>query len=327
MDMILMEECKKTNNIASKMLPGPVVILTGPTASGKSSAAILLAQKIDGEIVCADSMQIYVDMDIGTAKPSEADTALVKHHLYSFVSVEDTFSVAGYVEAATTIIRDILSRGKVPILCGGTGQYISALIDGIEFIRFDIDYSLRAKLEAEAEQSGIQTLFERLKQIDPGSAASLHENDTKRIIRALEVYELTGLTKTQINKNSREKGPDFTFLSFCLTLDKTRLYQAIDHRVDVMLENGLVNELKQLRSKYPSRSRTASQAIGYKEMDAYLDGSIPYEEAVTIIKQASRNYAKRQLTWFRRIPSLIWIENSDTAETARIIADYYRKML
>ncbi|MHB1452571.1 MAG: tRNA (adenosine(37)-N6)-dimethylallyltransferase MiaA [Saccharofermentanales bacterium] len=319
-----MDELKNSGNSTSaKALPGPVIIITGPTASGKSSAAILLAQKIDGEIVCADSMQIYKDMDIGTAKVTESETGCIKHHLFSMISPEETFSVARYVESATRTIRDILGRGKVPILCGGTGQYISALIDGIEFIRFDIDYALRARLELEAEQSGLQILYEKLRQIDPDTAEILHENDSKRIIRALEVFELTGLTKTQINKKSREKGPDFTFLSFCINPERTKLYQSIDLRVDEMMKNGLIDELMQLRGKYHSMSKTAAQAIGYKEMDAYLDGVISYEDAVSAIKQASRNYAKRQLTWFRKIPSLIWIDHHDKAETVRILSEHY----
>ncbi len=307
-------------------LPGPVAIVTGPTASGKSAAALLLARRIGGEIVCADSMQIYRDMDIGTAKPSAADRQLVRHHMYDFLSPEETFSVAQYVQTAAPVLREILSRGNLPILCGGTGQYISALMSGMEFIPVDTDPALRARLEEESRTLGMRALLERLASVDPQSAERLHERDEKRILRALEIYELTGMTKTQMNAKSLEKGPAFSFAGFCLTLDRERLYRSIDERVGRMLEAGLLEEVRSLKSKYPHLSKTALQAIGYKELDAYLTGSADLEEAAAGIRQSSRNYAKRQLTWFRGISDLEWIDNADPDVSAGIMERRIREI-
>ncbi len=212
-----------------------VIAITGPTASGKSDAAILLCQKIGGEVVCCDSMQLYKGMDIGTAKPSAAEQQGVLHHLTDILEPIQSFSVAEYKKKATTVLRDILSRGKTPVLCGGTGQYLSAMIEGTEYTPVKSNDITRKQLEDELSARGIDALFDELKSIDPESAAVLHRNDVKRILRAVEVYRLTGMTKTQLNKKSKEKGPDFRFRCFCISHDREILYDRINRRVDKML--------------------------------------------------------------------------------------------
>lgn len=299
-----------------------VVVITGPTASGKTAAAVLLGKKIDGEVVCADSMQLYRGMDIGTAKPTIAEQSGVPHHLMDILDPVETFSVADYKKAATEAIQDILSRGKKPILCGGTGQYLSTLIEGTEYAPIKGNERLRIDLEKELEIKGIDTIFDELISIDPDSASILHKNDTKRILRAIEVYRLTGMTKTQLNKISKEKGPDFNFKCFCISQDREILYDRINKRVDKMLANGLIDEIKRLLAAFPTLSNTAYQAIGYKEFIPYLQNEITLEEASGKVKQVTRNYAKRQLTWFRKMDQLIWINNQGTKQIVDTIKNH-----
>lgn len=294
--------------------PNNVIVITGPTASGKTSASIELCKKIDGEVVCADSMQIYKLMNIGTAKPTISEMHGIPHHLIDIINPTSRFSVADYKTLATKSIYDILSRGKVPVVCGGTGQYISALIEGTVFTPIKTDFDLRLKLENELVERGIDQLYAELEAIDPQSAGVLHKNDTKRILRAIEVYRLTGLTKSQLNIKSKEKGPDFSFKSYCITHDREILYQRINNRVDQMIFDGLLEEIEILLDEFPDISNTAYQAIGYKEFIPYLKGDIKLDEAVNQVKQATRNYAKRQLTWFRKMSNITWIENKNTSE-------------
>lgn len=295
------------------------IVITGPTASGKSDAAVLLCQKFDGEIVCSDSMQLYKGMNIGTAKPTKADQMGIPHHLMDILEPFQSFSVSDYKKQAVAVMKDILARGKTPVVCGGTGQYISALVEGMEYTPIKSNDLMREQLQKELENKGIDMLYNELAMIDPDAAAILHRNDTKRILRAIEVFRLTGLTKTQLNKKSKENGPEFNFNSFCITHDREILYARINKRVDTMLQEGLLDEIRDLLAAFPEFSNTACQAIGYKEFIPYLNGSVSLKEAVDMVKQATRNYAKRQLTWFRKMDSLVWIENQNSNQVMDII--------
>lgn len=313
------------NNNIKVNIKETVIVITGPTASGKTAAAVLLGKKIEGEIVCADSMQLYRGMDIGTAKPTITEQSGVPHHLMDILDPVESFSVADYKKAATTAIQDIFSRGKTPILCGGTGQYLSSMIEGTEYAPIKGDERLRVDLEKELEIKGIDLIFDELNSIDPDSASILHKNDTKRILRAIEVYRLTGMTKSQLNKISKEKGPDFNFKCFCISQDREFLYDRINKRVDKMLADGLIDEIKNLLTAFPTLSNTAYQAIGYKEFIPYLQGKITLEEASDKVKQVTRNYAKRQLTWFRKMDQLTWINNQDTDQIVDTIINHFNK--
>ena len=303
-----------------------VIVVAGPTASGKTSLSVELAKKFGGEIVSADSMQIYKNMDIATAKPSADEMAEIRHHLIGFVDCNDEYSVAMYKNDALNAIKDILSRGKLPIVCGGTGLYIDTLIKNTSF--FDYNKSnVRSELEREADEKGIEHLFERLKETDPETALRLHLNDRKRIIRALEVYLSTGKTISEQERLSHLEESEFEWCVIGLTAsDRQFLYDRINRRVDTMLETGLLHEAEEFfGSEY---SATAKQAIGYKELKPYFDGLVSLEEAVEKLKMETRRYAKRQLTWFRRNDKINWIDidrnNSDeiTDIAAEIIKKY-----
>lgn len=298
-----------------------VIVITGPTASGKSAAAILLCKHLQGEVICADSMQLYRGMDIGTAKPSKEEQEGIPHHLMDILDPVQTFSVADYKEMATQVIRDVQSRGKTPVLCGGTGLYLSAMIEGVEYAPIKTNPDVRTGIENELKSRGIDSMFEELNRIDPVSASQLHRNDVKRILRALEIFRLTGQTKTKLDEKSKEKGPDFDFISFCITHDRDILYSRINRRVDKMLEEGLLDEIRRLLHDFPTFSNTAYQAIGYKEFIPVLQMETTVTEAASVVKQATRNYAKRQLTWFRKMDSLIWINNQETKEVVETITN------
>lgn len=306
-------------------LPGPVLIITGPTASGKSACAFETARMNDGEIICADSMQIYKDMDIGTAKPSIQEREEIPHHLFDMTEPDKSFSVADYTELVKPVIADILSRDKLPILCGGTGQYISALINGISFPVIPFNADLRSDLEDEADIYGTDDLYMLLDGIDPEAAKIISPNDRKRIIRALEVNILSGKTKSELENASKAGGPQFEFLSFCISHERQTLYNRINDRVDRMIDEGLVDEVRYVRNKYSPLSKSASQAIGYKELPAYFSGAEDIITAIDTIKQATRNYAKRQLTWFRKIPSLIWLLDATPSDNAIAITEALKK--
>jgi tRNA dimethylallyltransferase len=286
----------------------PVIVIVGPTASGKTSLAIKLAKSIDGEIISADSMQIYKYMDIGTAKPSKEEMEGVRHYMIDEITPDQEFSVARFKELATAYISEILKRGKHPVIAGGTGLYINSLIYNINFSETKIDWELRNKLKNEAQEKGNRYLHDMLKELDPDTAARLHENDVKRVIRAIEVYYQTKTTISELIEQSRLSPPAYKYLVFGLKTDRGKLYRRIEERVDKMLENGLVREVEKLVELGYDKNSVAMQGLGYKEILAYLRGSISYEEAVDTIKRETRRYAKRQITWFKRIEGIRWID-------------------
>ena len=289
------------------MLP-KILVVSGPTASGKTALAVELALAHNGEVVSADSMQIYRRMDIGTAKPTRAEMRGVPHHMLDVADPEEDFSVARYVELAARCVDDILARGKLPIVAGGTGLYIDSLLSGRTFARFDPDSPLRRELEEELARRGGAALLEELARVDPDTAARLHPNDGKRIVRALEVYRSTGTTLTEHNAMTRSLPPRYDALTLTLAFQRREdMWDRIDRRVDRMMADGLAEEVRALLdSGVPDRC-TAMQAIGYKEMAAALRGDGDTARAAEEIKLRSRQYAKRQLTWFRRNPDARWL--------------------
>ena len=278
-------------------------VIGGPTASGKSALAVALAKRLDGEVVSADSMQIYADLSIGTARVTEEEMQGVPHHLVGFQPLTEPYSVARYVEQAHTVIADIASRGKTPILCGGTGLYISALIGNLQFTDQPDTATSRAKWREKYRLEGGEALLKQLAAIDPETAARLHPNDAGRIVRALEIFDTTGVTMSEQRRRSTER--ETPYRSFVILLDasdRAYLYDRINRRVDRMMQEGLLAEAKAL---YGSPfAPTAMQAIGYKELFPYLEGQVSLDEAVDHIRQGTRRYAKRQLSWFRRIADL-----------------------
>lgn len=281
-----------------------VVVVLGPTASGKTSLGIEIAEHFGGEIVSADSMQIYENMDIATAKPTASELARVKHHLIGFVPAGESFSVAKYKEKAIEAIDDILSRNKLPVVVGGTGLYIDTLIKNTEFFDYE-ESDIREKLEDRCNKDGIEALFNELKTVDPITADRLHINDTKRIIRALEVYYSTGMTISRQDELSHMKESKYRFCLIGLNANHRQyLYDRINLRVDLMLEEGLIAEAESFFAS--DISKTAAQAIGYKELKPYFDSLVTLEEATEKLKMETRRYAKRQLTWFRRNLDIHW---------------------
>ena len=289
-------------------MPPKILVVSGPTASGKTALAVELALAHNGEVVSADSMQIYRRMDIGTAKPTRAEMRGVPHHMLDVADPEEDFSVARYVELAARCVDDILARGRLPIVAGGTGLYIASLLSGRTFARFDPDSPLRRELEEELARRGGAALLEELARVDPDTAARLHPNDGKRIVRALEVYRSTGTTLTAHNAMTRSLPPRYDALTLTLAFQRREdMWDRIDRRVDRMMADGLAEEVRALLdSGVPDRC-TAMQAIGYKEMAAALRGDGDTARAAEEIKLRSRQYAKRQLTWFRRNPDARWL--------------------
>lgn len=284
-----------------------IICICGPTASGKTGLAVALALALDGEVVSCDSMQVYRGMDIGTAKPTAAEMQGVPHHLLDVAEPGEDFSVGRYVELADRAVQDILARGKVAIVCGGTGLYMDSLVLGRPFAPIP-QTGRRQTLEQEAAEHGIEPLLARLREIDPDAAARLHPSDRKRVIRALEVYEETGRTITQHNDETKRLPPKYDPVWLGLTYEpRSLLYDRIDARVDQMLAQGLIAEVRRLLDSGISPTATAMQAIGYKEIAAALRGDCDLETAVSAIKQGSRRYAKRQLTWFRRNEKVHWL--------------------
>lgn len=295
----------------------PVLAVVGPTASGKTALAVELAKRLGGEIVSADSMQIYKGMDIASAKPTEAEKQGIPHHMMDFLSPETPYSVAEYVKAARACILEIHKRQKLPILVGGTGLYVDSLLTGTQFIETETDFDLRARLETEFDALGGEKMLEKLATFDSDTAARLHPNNRKRIIRAFEVYTLTGKTMTEALAASREKPSPFTPCYIGIAYENREiLYDRINRRVDIMLENGLLAEA---RAFFQGTPDTAAQAIGYKELKPYLDGVLSLDEAVENLKRATRNYAKRQITWFKRNPQIHWIY-ADTCSKQALLA-------
>lgn len=292
-----------------------VVAVVGPTASGKTALAIELAKRFNGEIISCDSMQIYRGMDIGTAKPTEEEKCGIPHHMIDIVEPSEAFSAADYAPMARAAADDIISRGKLPIFCGGTGLYLDAVLTANEYADVETDLALRAALLADAERDGAEALWERLNEVDPESAAAIHKNNVKRVARALEIYLSGGITKTEWDKRSRSKPAPYDPVILALNRDREALYARIDKRVDDMMGAGLENEVRELtESGRLPRGSTAAQAIGYKELISYFDGDCTLDEAVFTIKQSSRRYAKRQLTWLRRNSAVIWLDSGSNFE-------------
>ena len=284
-----------------------IVVICGPTASGKTALSIALAKAFDGEVVSADSMQIYRRMDIGTAKPTKQEMDGVPHHMLDVAEPGEAYSVSRYVEEATACVEDILARGKLPIICGGTGLYIDGLIRGTDYQPAGTDNGIREQLEGEWEARGAEEMMARLAAVDPDSAARLHLSDKRRILRALEVYLATGETITVHNARTKAIPPRYEAIMIGLNTEPRQiLYDRIDRRVGIMLEQGLLQEVKCLLED-GLLDGTAAQAIGYKELLAYFRGEMTLETAADLIRQKSRNYAKRQLTWFRRDERVKWI--------------------
>ncbi len=288
-------------------------VIAGPTASGKTALAVELAKRLDGEIVSADSMQIYDGISIGTARPTTAEMQGVPHHLLGFLPLSAAYSVAQYVKDAKRVIAEIEGRGKLPVLCGGTGLYLQSLIENITFSDAAVSSEeLRRELRAQFEREGGAALLAALRAVDPETAQKLHENDVGRIIRALEVYRLTGHTISEQAACSRAVPADFDVCMLVLDFrDREKLYARINARVDSMVENGLLKEARTVLSG--QFAPTAMQAIGYKELKPYFDGALSLEEALENLKKSTRHYAKRQLSWFRRMPQAQFLYVDDCA--------------
>ena len=292
----------------------PLIVVAGPTASGKTRLAVEIAKRYSGEVVSADSMQIYKYMDIGTAKPTPQEMDGIPHHMLDIVNPDEPFSVAQYAHLARETIDSIHGRGRIPVLAGGTGLYIDHVVQGIRLAEMETDFSLRKRLSDEAKEKGGDFLYERLRRIDPQAAEAIHPNNIRRVIRALEVYEATGQTFTEQVKHSKEKERPYNDIMFMPDWDRAALYERIDRRVDSMMEDGLMDEFAQLVHMGYNKNLNAMQAIGYKELYDYHYGLCTLDEAAGLIKRHSRRYAKRQLTWFRRYPELIRLCAADDLE-------------
>lgn len=288
-----------------------VIVIAGPTASGKTDLSIEFAKKINGEIISSDSMQIYQDMNIGTAKVTLEEMQGIKHYLIDFIPPNKRYSVSDFKKDAEKAIEEILAKGKIPIIVGGTGLYIDSLIYGIEYPEMELDEEYRNTLMKQAEtQEGLQNLYNQAKKIDPEAIETISPNDKKRIIRILEVFKATGKNKTEQERLSRLNEVKYDYKVFAIDRERQNLYERINKRVDIMLEQGLVEEVKNLKQKYHCFP-TAMQGLGYKEVVEYLEEKCTYEEMIEKIKQETRHYAKRQLTWFRKNKETIWLKAED----------------
>lgn len=284
-----------------------VIVICGLTASGKTSLSIEVAKKIDGEIISCDSMQIYKEMNIGTAKPTVEEMQGIPHYMLDFVLPSERYSVADFKEAATDRIEDILKREKVPIIVGGTGLYVDALTKNITYPEIEIDLEYRKQLEELIKENGLESLYEEAKKIDEKAMQTISKNDKKRIMRVLEIYHQTGKTKTQLESESRLTPPPYEYIVFAINMEREKLYERINKRVDIMIDQGLIEEVEALTKKY-EEFPTAMQGLGYKEVVSYLKKEITKEEMIEKLKMETRRYAKRQLTWFRKDENIKWID-------------------
>lgn len=303
----------------------PVLILTGPTASGKSDLAIRLALALDGEIISADSMQIYRGFDIGTAKVSPEEQKLVKHHLLDICEAGDRYSVAEFVQDAERLIEDIQACGKTAIICGGTGLYITSLMDGLEFAEEEFKPELRERVRTAVAEMGLEAAHDKMRALDPEAAERIHCNDEKRIVRFFEIYEAHGLTRSDSDRKSREKGPSFIFRAYALMPERQGLYKRINERCRKMFDRGLTEEAQHFMEAYGDRAAQTFQAIGYKEIIPYLEGRISREEACEALSQATRRYAKRQLSLFRSRKDITPIFTEDPEERFQFIRQDFEK--
>ena len=305
----------------------PIVVLTGPTAVGKTELSIQLAKVIGGEIIYADSMQVYKYMDVGSAKITPEEMDGVRHYLVDELEPFDEFHVVKFQEYAQKYLNEIYAHGKIPIIAGGTGFYIQALLNDIDFTEQESDSAYRKELEALAEEHGNQYLHDRLKEVDPESAEAIHPNNRKRVIRALEFYQETGRKISEHNAKEQMRTSPYNFAYFVLNDERSHLYKRIDARVDKMIEDGLEAEVRRLKEMGCTKDMVAMQGIGYKEMLSYLDGSYSLEEAVYIIKRETRHFAKRQITWFKRERDVIWLNKNEFDYKNEAILAYMIKIL
>ena len=299
-----------------------LIVLTGPTAVGKTKLSLLLAKKIGGEIISADSMQVYKHMDIGSAKIMPSEMEGIPHHLIDCMEPSQDFNVVVFQKMAKEAIRDIYERGKIPILTGGTGFYIQAVIYDIDFTDNDDNNEIRKNLEDLADRQGALYLHGLLSEVDPLSAQNIHYNNIKRVIRALEFYQLTGKPISLHNEEQKQNQSPFDLSYFVLNDDREKLYMQIDKRVDEMITNGLLEEVKKLKDMGYDRSYVSMQGLGYKEILSFLDGECSLEEAIYIIKRDTRHFAKRQLTWFKREKNVTWIPKQDFHYDQNKILEY-----
>ena len=286
----------------------PLIILTGPTAVGKTALSVKLAKAINGSIISADSMQVYRGMDIGSAKVTKEEMGGIKHYLIDVLEPDEEFHVVRFQQMAKEAMAEIYQEGKIPILTGGTGFYIQSVLYDIDFTSQQEDTAYRERLEQLAKEQGNEVLHGMLQEVDPVSAEKIHANNVKRVIRALEFYEKTGTPISEHNEKEAAKESPYVFCYFVLNDDRQRLYERIELRIDQMLEQGLVDEVRKLKEKGYHKEMVSMQGLGYKEILAWLDGEISYEEAVYILKRDTRHFATRQLTWFRREKDVIWVD-------------------
>ena len=305
----------------------PLIVLTGPTAVGKTSLSISLAKAVNGEIISADSMQVYKGMDIGSAKIRKEEMQGVMHYLVDILEPEEEFHIVKFQELAKAALEEIYAKGKIPILVGGTGFYIQAVTRDIDFTQAEQETSYRKELEQSAKEKGAEYLHEKLREVDSKSAENIHANNVKRVIRALEFYHQNGIPISEHNEEQKQQTSPYNLAYFVLTAPREILYERIDRRVDQMMEEGLLEEVKSLRERGCHRGMVSMQGLGYKEILAYLEGEYPLEEAVRILKRDTRHFAKRQLTWFRREQDVIWVDKEQFHWNEAEILEYMMSVL
>lgn len=298
-----------------------LVLIVGPTAVGKTDLSVRLAKELNGEIFSVDSMQIYKSMDIGTAKIDETEMDGIPHYMIDIVEPDDEFSVSDFRDKAYEYIDEISSRGKLPIGAGGTGLYVNSLVYDLDFAEAESDEKIREKYTELADKYGNQYIMDKLREIDPESADRLNLNDTKRIIRAIEIYEMTGKKMSDNYNSFRKENDDFELVIIGLNRNRQKLYERINLRVDIMMENGLIDEVKSLLDRGFTKDMTSMKAIGYKEVIDYLEGSTEYDEMIEILKRNSRRFAKRQLTWFRRDKRINWFDYDEYENSEDMYTD------
>lgn len=295
----------------SKIEKKPLVILTGPTAVGKTETSIKLAKAINGEIISADSIQVYKHFDIGSAKITKEEMDGVKHYLIDVLEPDEEFNIFVFKKLAMEAMEEIYSKGKIPIIAGGTGFYIQALLYDVEFSEEEGDKTYRHMLENKAEEEGVTVIHNMLKEVDPEAAKEIHENNLKRVIRALEYYNETGMRISDHNKEQRQKESPYNFRYYVLNMDREKLYERVNLRVDIMVENGLIDEVKKLKEMGYGKELNSMQGIGYKEIRDYVDGVYDYDTAIETLKKNTRNFAKRQITWFKREKEVVWLNHEE----------------